>query len=202
MELNRLQQILARVYTDAAIRRLLLDDWPRFAELFDLSAVEADALRPLSISPRCRSQLIDFGDALISKRWHAVRALLPKSATIGGALFDESFRQYASSAPPFPGVHKHQHDALAFFAHLAADDRWRSLPRWQRELLDFEAADLHARVVPRRLRIRLYLTSFVELPAFLRSGRAPENVREKRSLVTWIRLAPSRPLKRRIWPLG
>lgn len=146
MELERSQHLLARLYTDPALRR----EW----DGGDLDGAQRAYLANLP-----RPQVERFAASLVRKRLSAVRELLPATARALGQAFDERFAVYA--ARPFDHApDKHRRDALAFAASL---QRGRALTGWQREVLRLESAWLAAARPGPLLMVRLFRHPVVRL---------------------------------------
>ncbi|MEZ0371158.1 MAG: hypothetical protein ACAI44_18840 [Candidatus Sericytochromatia bacterium] len=152
MGLAQLQQALARLYTDAAFRERF---WTTEANAELNPEHKAELGRELGLNPAeieqlvrlSRERLAYFADSLQQKRYHAVCKLLPRSHRLMPERFRSLFQAYAPTYLP-SGSQKHQHDAVRFAAHAAADpspDRAQAAP-WQRELLRYEALPLRAQL--------------------------------------------------------
>lgn len=131
MSLAETQRLLARLYTDAELRRRF------FAAPEDVGrewGLEADEARALASS---RGQVDSFARALEKKYLRQVRHLLPKTAALLGGGLGELFSAYAAAErarrPP-GGLHKIPEDARRFAAFVerrTEDELVRAVARFE-----------------------------------------------------------------------
>lgn len=114
MSLLELQQALARLYTEPALRAQFVENPQQTGLQLGLSDIETQQLEALS-----RERLEMFAQSLAHKRFHGVQKLLPHSARAWGPDFETLFKLYASTYVP-TGSQKSQDDALHFVQYLRA----------------------------------------------------------------------------------
>ncbi len=179
MGLMQTQALLARLFTDADLRRAFFDDPQRTLRGFDLSEDEATALAALD-----KGEVEEFARCLLGKRALDARKVLPLTAKALGPDFDRLSRE-AIVGPPPPG--RHRADAAALARLLTS----RKLsPGWIGDLARFEMAFVAAArpgVVLRR-----FAWPVNDVTRQLLAG-APVDVRPRRRFGIWLR-APGRKL--------
>jgi hypothetical protein len=192
MGLAESQRLLARLYTDAALRARFAADPVGVAGEFGLTSEEAKSLASLPID-----QLDDFAGSLIRKRRGEVESLLPMTLrALEAARFASMFRRFVGGYVPI-GIKKHRDDAVAFATFLA---REVTDPPWLGDLARFEAASILARDPARRwtfLRLRHHPLDLARAS----SDRSIEP-RPRWTWIVWFRLAASGRLRRVIFPGG
>ncbi|MDI1240501.1 MAG: hypothetical protein PSX80_01105 [bacterium] len=108
MSLQKQQDILARIYTDAEFRGRFLSD-PELAAAAGLSRTDA-----IQLASAAADEVRWFADSLTNKRLREVAKMLPLThLDIGARAFEEEFRQFAVDFSP-TSVKKHLEDSLAF----------------------------------------------------------------------------------------
>lgn len=131
MGLRELQSALARLFTDAELRRRHQED-PRSLGIA-LGIGEEEMGQWLALSSE---QIANFSDGLLRKRLAAVRSLLPRTAKRLGNALDESFYAWAQTVPS-QGMDHHLRDAWMFGDHLLSQN---VASPWERELIRWERA--------------------------------------------------------------
>lgn len=190
MGLAETQKFLARLYTDAGLRRRFFADPLKTGEEFGLGRDDAQQLARLSAR-----QVNFFADSLHAKRLQEVRDLLPLTVRALGARAASLFGDYAETNLP-RGISKHREDAAAFADYLAeggalggADSEWvADLARYEKTWL--KAADMTRGLIARRFRFAVN-----ELARDVGRGDGPPALRRKTTLAAWFRLSPGRRLR-------
>lgn len=129
MGLSQTQALLARLFTDAGLRRAFFDAPQETARGFGLSETEAEALARLD-----KREVEDFARSLLGKRALDARKALPLTAKALGKDFDRLFFE-AIQGPPAP--RRHRADAAALAKHLVDS---RTAPAWIVDLARYEMA--------------------------------------------------------------
>jgi len=133
MPLKAQQDLLARLYTDLEFQKKFLADPAGHAELFGLSASDAE-----SLAKSAADEVRWFAESLVNKRFREVVKMLPLAQReIGANAFEEAFRQFAAEFAP-SSVKKHLEDALAFSDQLLRGD----LDPTTKSLIRFESRRL------------------------------------------------------------
>jgi hypothetical protein len=153
--------MLARLYTDAALRARFFDDPEAVGAELGLGWDDLTRLGPLS-----EAQVGRFARSLWSKRRKEVEKALPLTLlALGEDRFATLFLRHASGPVP-SGVQKHRADAIAFAAFLEDEaDAGHLGPAWVVDLMRYEAARLLAWDSTRRwlvLRLRHTLDDLVQ----------------------------------------
>jgi hypothetical protein len=183
MGLAHWQDLLARLYTDAALRERFAADPQAVGREFGLGPEEAARLAELSTA-----QLRHFAASLVTKRRREVEKQLPLARrALREAVFAELFRRHAAAFHP-AGARKHRDDAVAFAAVLERAARAGEIgPAWVADLVRYEAATLVMGDPSRLWAARRFRHSLVDLVRDgLEGGGAPPS---RTSLVLWFRLA-------------
>lgn len=142
MALLELQQVLARLYTDAALLEGFLAEPQASCERLQVSEPVRNQLLVLSAS-----ELRFFADSLRQKRYLMVCKLLPRSKALLAEAFKAEFMSYAQAPLP-QGSKKHQLDAVAFANYLLASLK-SSEDSWLRDQLLFEKICLQTQLQER-----------------------------------------------------
>lgn len=190
MGLAETQKFLARLYTDAGLRRRFFADPLRTGEEFGLGRDEARQLARLS-----ERQVNFFADSLHAKRLQEVRDLLPLTVRALGTRAASIFRDYAETNLP-RGLRKHREDAAAFAVYLAesgalggTESAWvADLARYEKTWL--EVADMRRGFVARRFR-----RDVNELARAAGRGDGRPASSRQTTLAMWFRLSPGRRLR-------
>lgn len=133
MALAQTQALLARLFTDARLRRAFFHDAVGVAKDFGLD--DDDARRVATID---RREVEDFAKSLLGKRALDARKTLPLTARALGARFDALLFE-AIEGPPAPG--RHRADAAALTRRLVAlSARGEAQPAWIVDLARYELA--------------------------------------------------------------
>lgn len=133
MGLRETQTLLARLFTDAALRRAFFENPAATAAGFGLDPAEADRLSRLD-----RRAVDDFARSLLGKRALDARKALPLTAKALGAAFDPLLFE-AIEGPPASA--RHRADAAALASLLAARP---GEPLWIGDLARYEMAFVDA----------------------------------------------------------
>ncbi len=138
MNLDALQQILARLVTEPDLRDRFLDDPAKAAAT---EGWDTDLAR--AVSTISTSGLRQYGDALLNKRAREAARCLPLTGrALGCSRFAALFREYAAGTTT-QGPRRHRDDAIAFAGALHRGARDGSeAPPWVKNLALYEAASL------------------------------------------------------------
>lgn len=181
MPLAEVQRVLARLYTDTALRAQFFADPERVGQEWGLNAEDRSLLTRLSAA-----QVAGFAASLHQKRWNEVVKLLPLSAQIGGRRLFQDFLRFADTSVPL-GVGKHREDALAFAeALLRAETDKEFVPDWAKDLLRYEEALLMAAEPGRLWLARRFRYPVDRLATALRQKDAITSTPQP-TLLLWVR---------------
>ena len=193
MGLSDTQKLLARLYVDSDLRKRFSTDPSGVGAEFGLSDAEAAEMGGLSLP-----QAEFFSRSLKFKRLAEVRRLLPRTAEAMGRPFSELFLSYAEREIP-AGIAKHQHDAVAFAAHLQLSEI-PAEPPWTRDLARYEAAWLQANRCGVCCLVRLFRW---DLRLIVNPSKAQLAAVPRRRLVgLWLRLRPWGAIRHCLIPAG
>ncbi len=149
MELAKLQQILARLYTDRGFRERFFNDPFAVAAELGLSPIEVDRLRDL-----LGAQVGFFASSLVRKRLNEVRKLLPLSSRVLGRTFESLFWRYAETHT-LKALKPDEQDAVAFSSYIVREARSKNLdPPWSVDVARYEAARVEVLALGRRWAVR------------------------------------------------
>lgn len=205
MSLQQIQALLARMYTDAALRERFFSEPDATGRDFGLTEDEIQQLQALS-QPQTRA----FAHGLVHKRMGQVQKLMPATSTLIQARFSRHFHAFAETCVP-DGVRKHKDDAQRFAMYLRHDVE-EPLPPWLCELIAFESDWISAMHPKTRLQVRWYRhpVEDIHAAAVLREGDVPldeaallaATVPRCWTLACWWRTISSAPLRFKIisWP--
>lgn len=112
MSLQNRQNLLAKLYTDTALRRAFLSEPEKIGAQNDLSLAEIGEIA--AVMPE---ELNFFAESLFWKRLREVEKFLPLTRRALGDEFAESFREFSQIFNP-RSVKKHLEDALEFCRFL------------------------------------------------------------------------------------
>lgn len=194
MGLAQVQQALARLYTDAALRDRFLADPREVGLTFGLSPVEVEQLA------QAASQISFFAESLHRKRLNEVNRLLPFTRRLLGRQFGALFLRYAPTYAPH-GLRKHQADALAFADFIERRLSVEPLgPPFGADIVRYEAGWLWAAHPDCRWLVRRFRYPIHKLLHALAQNAAPPPQRP--TLGIWFRLWPRRSIHHRLlaWP--
>ena len=187
MELALQQKLVARLASDRAFREKFFADPARVAASEGLS-LAAEALVQIH-----QEQLRQLARVLRRRRLAQVGVQLPLTRKALGARFADLFRNYAVS--PAPGKHPYE-DALGFARHLEQHAATQGLePQWTLSLVRYEAAQLEATWLGRRLVLRCLPHAVKQLAALLAVGDVPAGSYQRFSPALWWRASGSSRLK-------
>lgn len=170
------QKLLARLSTDAPFRQRCFDDPAGTGSTFGLGPEE---------TTRLIREIERFAVSLLHKRRGDVEKLLPLTRrALGDQRFTALFLSFARGFAP-SGTRKPRADALAFTENLRHSSA--IVPCWLRDLVGYERAQLTATDPNRRIVIRTFRHSIVDLAqAALEQGPPPP----RRFVVAiWLRLS-------------
>jgi hypothetical protein len=197
MGLRELQSVLARLYTEEALRTELAVDPASFAARSGLSDSECADLGEL-----LKEAIPSFARSLQRKRMGEVRSFLPATcASLGDRLWP-LFQQHAGEFHP-QGEQKQFDDALAFAESLVVILDPADL--MARRLLNYEATFLRARSRSFFLVLRLYRHDIRTVLEQLGNGELAPVYQGRPVLSIWLRLGGSSRLYQRFffprfWP--
>lgn len=175
MGLSQTQALLARIFTDAKMRRAFFDDPHLAAKRFGLNAQEAETLSALD-----RREVEDFARSLFGKRALDARKALPLTAAALGKDFDRLLFE-AIEGPPSP--ERHRADAAALAALLSSRD---VEPAWIADLARYEMAFVAAARAGAFLLLRRFAYPVDEIARQLLAGARPD-VSPRPRLGAWLR---------------
>ncbi|HZP84010.1 MAG TPA: hypothetical protein VFB21_20385 [Chthonomonadaceae bacterium] len=180
MGLEETQRLLARLFTETALRQEFCADPEGVGATLGLDTEEACRLAPLTAPIR------DFAASLRHKRLLVVARLLPQTRQLLGPRFEALFLRYALAGTP-QGVEKHREDAIAFASFLLRSLPGESaLPWWWRDLLRYEQSWLQAE--GRRLwTVRSFSVRVPALARLLARSESLPETRAQPTLVLWYR---------------
>ena len=182
MGLAQCQTLLAKLMTDATLRKQFFDDSVSVGLEFGLGPEEATQFARLS-APQAER----FASSLRNKRLGEVEKLLPLSRLVlKNPAFSERFYRDAARFGA-AGVKKHRDDAVAFARLAEQAVRAGDVgPAWVADVLRYEAARLVAADPRRRWTVRLLRHSISDLVLCARSMReAPPPT--KWTIAVWFR---------------
>jgi hypothetical protein len=133
MGLADVQNVMAQLFIDRAIRSQFFDDPAAIGAKLGLSAAEAQCLAQVS-----QCQFEHFGHSLVRKRSDQVRRSLPNTARVLGAEFTSLFDRYINEARP-RGSRALLDDAVDFVAALERA-KGSLQPEWIVDLARYELA--------------------------------------------------------------
>jgi hypothetical protein len=186
MALAEVQALLARVFTDEAVRERLFAEPATLATEYGLTSDELSQLEALSVR-----QVRFAATGLRHKRLNAVSRLLPFTQAALGDRFGPLFMRHAAAYAP-SGIRKHRDDALAFATFVERLARWEPFaPPAAPDQLRYEAAwlrtaDANPCLIVRRFQhpVRTWGGVGRDLRAFGLLG-----------IALWVRFSPGGPLR-------
>ena len=196
-DLSKVQTLLARLYTQTALRQRFFEDPELVGKEFGLSAQE---IQLLSTLPPAQTHF--FSHSLIHKRQGQVQKLLAYSYGVMGSTFQKLFHQFAEETN-FKGIRKHQEDALAFASYLQQSLKQDTalaarFPAWLGDLLAYEAACIEANQPSCRLLVRWFRYPVRDIArALFKEQPPPETTRM--TLAVWLRPTSSHELTHRLF---
>lgn len=134
MSLREQQNFLAKLYTDAEIRRAFLSEPAKIGRVYDLTAVEID-----EIAAMMPEELEFFADSLVWKRLREAEKFLPLTRKVLGEDFTPLFCEFSQNFNP-QTVKKHFEDALHYCGFLQTQkvsDLAKNTARFERAKLEF-----------------------------------------------------------------
>jgi hypothetical protein len=175
MDLNATQRLLAKLYTDSALRQRFSVERGAVAKEFGIAPDEARQLEHLPVE-----QLAAFARTLERKRISELRRALPATCRALGSRLHHLFELHAARFHPH-GAQRHVDDAVAFarFLFRARDPTGvADLGRYEANWLRFR----NGRAWP-------LLAVFRSDPRGLAAGRSAEPDRSRWLIALWFRLA-------------
>lgn len=165
MELALQQKLVAQLVTDREYREKFFADPARVAASQGLT-VAAESLVHLH-----HEQVRQLARVLRRRRLTQVGIQLPLTRKALGARFADLFRNYAVTPPP---GRRSFEDALGFAEFLEQHAAAQGLdPQWSLSLVRYEAAQLEAAWLGRRLVVRFLPHTVKKLAALLATGEVP-----------------------------
>lgn len=175
MGLRETQALLARLFTDADLRRAFFEDPQRAAHGFGLTEIERDNLADLD-----RREVEEFARCLLGKRALDARKALPLTAKALGEKFDRLLFTVISEAP---SQLRHRDDAAALARLLASGG---VEPAWIGDLARFEMAFVLAARPGAFFLLRRFAWPINDIARQLLAG-APVEAAPCRRLGAWLR---------------
>ncbi len=189
MGLAQTQTLLARLYTDAELRREFFDAPAAVADSFGLQGAEAQRLAAID-----KVEVEAFARSLVGKRALDVRKTLPLTALALGNKFDALLRASIDGRLP---EGRHRADAAALSRRLdALAAQGKAEPEWIADLTRFELAFAVAAHSGATLFFRRFRYDVARLAASLSRG-GPAEVVLRRTYGLWAR-APKGRLRWRL----
>lgn len=148
MGLIEVQGVLARLYTDGALRERFFTRPQAVGRELGLTGSEVAELTSAEAS------IVAFARSLQVKRLMECRRLMPATCATLGADYRGLFLEYAAGPPP-DGRQKVARDALRFLRFVAAR-KFPEAPPWLADLARYEAVSIEAGFPETRLRVRLF----------------------------------------------
>lgn len=175
MGLMQTQALLARLFTDARLRRVFFEDPQGAAQGFGLSQEEAKTFARLD-----RREVEEFARCLLGKRALDARKVLPFTARALGADFDRLLLEAIDGSP---SRERHRSDAAALARLLSAR---ASGPPWIGDLARFETAFASAARPGAVILLRRFAWPVDDIARQLLAG-AHLHVAPRRRLGLWLR---------------
>ncbi len=178
MSLLDTQNFLARIYTDAQLRREFFSSPEKIGRENHLT--EKEIREFVEILP---VELNFFAESLLWKRLREVEKLLPVTRKLLAADFENEFREFASRFTPV-SIKKHLEDAVEFCRFLQSK---RLAPDWAKDAAKFERA---------RLEFNVYEKPFVftifdyDIREILRQDDkvAQDELKRRKTVAVWLRV--------------
>jgi len=139
MGLAEQQAVLAKLYTDGAVRKEFYADPPAVGKRLGLSPDDLDEIVRVP-----RKQIEGFARSLVAKRRSEVEKFLPMARRLLGPAFIPLFNRHADLYLP-TGSHRHREDALAFASSIAGGSLSAECAEHVRDIARFERALIIAR---------------------------------------------------------
>ncbi len=187
MDLARQQKLVAQLVSDHTFCEAF------FAAPARVAASEGLAVASQSMAQIHPEQVREFARFQRDRRLAQAEAHLPLTRKALGKRFADLFHSY-SLVPP-PGTRRFE-DALGFVQHLDQHAEANGLePEWALSLARYEAAQIEAVWLDRRLVFRCLPHAVKKLAAMLAAGEVPEGYCRRISPVLWWRIFPDSRLK-------
>jgi hypothetical protein len=189
MGLIKIQQTLARLYTDTRLREQFFSDPAGVCELLGLDSEEFEQLAQLS-----RKQMDLFADSLQQKRLNEVEKMLPLTRRALGKEFARLFLEFAESFIP-KGIKKHREDAIAFTLFIKQGVRAGRIAEWIVDLARYESGHLEATDPNRWAVLRLFRYPIRRIVKALLQGDQITSPPRIWSIALWHRLPQQSQVK-------
>jgi len=167
MGLAELQQAMAKLWTDAELRKKFIANPESSAHSLGLSSLESQRLASISAE-----QIESFAQSLRQKRLSSVRSLLPRTCHALGDSFSELFLIHTERFQP-RGCHKHRDDALEFAKFLYRNQRTANISTLAIKTARYESGLLDVYQSGKRIHIRFFFRDVTD--AYNRTGEAHRN---------------------------
>ena len=178
MSLLHAQNFLARIYTDAQLRREFLSSPEQVGKENHLT--EKEIVELAEILP---AELNFFAESLFWKRLREVEKLLPVTKRVLAAEFENYFREFADQFTPV-SIKKHLEDAIEFAGFLQSKE---IAPVWAKDAAKFERAKLEFNGYEKRFVFKMFDYDIREI--FSRNAENTQSVIKKRkTFALWLRI--------------
>lgn len=176
MGLMQTQALLARLFTDAKLRRAFFEEPVATGMHFGLDGAEAERFAELN-----EREVEDFARSLLGKRALDARKALPLTAQALGPAFDSMLFEAIEGAPT---RERHRADAAALSLLLASR---RMEPLWIGDLARYEMAFVAAARPGAFFALRRFDWPVEDIARQLMSGEAPVVAAPRRRVGLWWR---------------
>lgn len=190
MGLAELQRVLAKIYTDAELRRRFLSQPRKVAEELGVHTDETATLLRLSAK-----QVDFFASSLERKRLIEVSRLLPLTRRVLGKKFVVLFGEYARMRGPHkPRTPGEEAGRFCDFARKHCDGSGPA-QAWATDILRYEAECLKAANPSFRWTLCLFARPIGELARAVAQGQNPFPCPLQPSLAIWYRLGRKKSVR-------
>jgi hypothetical protein len=179
MQIDNMQAILSRLYTNSIFRKEFIADKKNFYQKHTFSSEMISFFEALSIP-----QLTFFAEGLLKKRMHEVRSLLPLSVKLIGKAFTEFFFKFCDQYAP-TGIHKHQEDAIHFVEYFLAQLNNAGIDQLTHSVMLYEREQLRRFVNPKTYRLSFYKYDLVKNYGMLLKQEELPSLRKRLTIVVW-----------------
>jgi hypothetical protein len=177
MSLLDVQNFLARIYTDAQLRRRFGDapkQIGRENNLTETESAELAAVLPFEID--------FFADSLLHKRRREVEKLLPFTKRALSEAFEKHFREFSGQFLS-ASIKKHLDDAIGFAKFLQTK---KNVSVCAKDLAKFEQAKLEFNACDRRFIFKIFDYDVKNISC--RNAGTPGEIRRKKTFAVWFRI--------------
>jgi len=175
MSLLDVQNFLARIYTDAQLRREFLSAPERIGLENNLNEQEISELA--EVLPE---ELNCFSESLVLKRLREVEKLLPLTRRILDKDFELYFREFANLFLP-ESIKKHLEDAIGFANFLQEKQN-----DWRRDVVKFEQAKLEFNACSKRFVFKIFDYDIKEISRT--DAKTQRKFKKKKTFAVWLRI--------------